>query len=321
MKSLLTKEVISYQNFDMLASDILSLASEILPNQTLYINSLNDFTQVTLKVKPNDIKVNLQEGTTIPVDTAICNMIDYNIGAPLIYEDIRKEKGLEQVQSTIDALNIGAYVGIPITLKNGIRFGTLCAASSESYQYDPKSVQLLQKLAMMFSYYLELENLAYRDSLTGIYNRQYLYRFFDDAPFDKGAILMVDLDNFKDINDTYGHDIGNVVLQEFSRKLESFVKQTKYGYPVRLGGDEFVMVLPLCDDLNEIIGKMPIILESLKTWEAPIGNIPLTASIGGILFKKDQTTSIRGLLKEADLALYEAKRSGKNTFRFMNHNQ
>lgn len=60
MKSLLTKEVISYQNFDMLASDILSLASEILPNQTLYINSLNDFTQVTLKVKSNDIKVNLK---------------------------------------------------------------------------------------------------------------------------------------------------------------------------------------------------------------------------------------------------------------------
>lgn len=321
MKSLLTKEVISYQNFDMLASDILSLASEILPNQTLYINSLNDFTQVTLKVKSNDIKVNLKEGTTIPVDTAICNMIDYNIGTPLVYEDIRQEKGLEQVQSTIDALNIGAYVGIPITLKNGIRFGTLCAASSESYQYDPKSVQLLQKLAMMFSYYLELENLAYRDSLTGIYNRQYLYRFFDDAPYAKGAILMVDLDNFKDINDTHGHDIGNVVLHEFSQKLDLFTKQTKYGYPVRLGGDEFVMVLPQCDDLDEIKSKMPLLLDSLKTWASPIGNIKLTASIGGVLYKKDQSTSIRGLLKKADFALYEAKRNGKNTFKIYDHNQ
>lgn len=319
MKSLLTKEVISYQNFDMLASDILSLASEILPNQTLYINSLNDFTQVTLKVKNNDQNIRLEEGTTIPIEDAICNLIDYRIGAPLVIDDLRNTNGLEKVQKTIHSINAGAYVGIPITLKNGIRFGTLCAASSEAYQYDNKRVDLLQKLAKMFSYYLELENLAYRDSLTGIFNRQHLYRFFDESPFDYGVVLMVDLDNFKTINDTFGHDLGNIVLQEFANKLETFCKTTKYGYPVRLGGDEFVVVIPMCDQPEELEPKMKYLLELLSTWESPIGDIKLTASVGGVYFHKDSSWTIRHVLKEADKALYEAKRLGKNRYKFIDY--
>lgn len=321
MRSLMTNEVITYQNFEMLMKDILDLASQIMPEKTIYINSLNDFTQVTLKVSSNDNQIHLQEGTTIPVEQAICNRIDYTKGAPLIYEDIRREIELDTVKSTIDALNIGAYLGIPITLKNGSRFGTLCAASSKANQFDPKSVELLQKLAKMFSYYLELEYLAYRDSLTGILNRQHLYRFFDDAPYEYGALLMVDLDNFKQINDTFGHDKGNQILQEFSKKLEDFTKLTKYGYPTRLGGDEFVVVLPLCDNLIEVEHKSKVLLESLKTWDTPIGDVKLTASIGGILYKKGPHTNIRVLLKEADFVLYEAKNLGKNTYKIREYNK
>jgi diguanylate cyclase (GGDEF)-like protein len=317
MKSLFTKEVISYQNFDMLASDILGLASEILPNQTLYINSLNDFTQVTLKVKKKDIHIRLEEGTTIPVEDAICNLIDYGTDAPLIIGDVKNAIGLEKVQNTIKSINVGSYLGIPITMKNGLRFGTLCAASSEAYEYDPKSVTLLQKLAKMFSYYLELENLAYRDSLTGIYNRQHLYRFFDESPYEHGVVLMVDLDNFKAINDNFGHDVGNQVLQEFASKLESFTKQTKYGYPVRLGGDEFVVVLPMCDQIDQIESNMSRLLNLLSHWTTPIGDIKLTASIGGIVFNSDYHPNIRTILKKADDALYEAKRLGKNTYKIL----
>lgn len=320
MRSLMTNEVITYQNFEMLMKDILDLASQIMPEKTIYINSLNDFTQVTLKVSSNDQNVHLQEGTTIPVEEAICNRIDYSKSAPLIFEDIRKEIELESVKSTIDALNIGAYLGIPITLKNGNRFGTLCAASSKAQRFDPKSVELLQKLAKMFSYYLELEYLAYRDSLTGILNRQHLYKFFDDAPYNYGAILMIDLDNFKLINDTFGHDVGNLVLQELSKKLEEFAKKTKYGYPTRLGGDEFVVILPLCNDQLELEQKAQVLLDSLKTWQSPIGDIQLTASLGGVLYKKDHSTTIKVVLKQADLALYEAKAMGKNTFKINNYN-
>ncbi|MCV2231271.1 GGDEF domain-containing protein [Acholeplasma manati] len=314
MKSLLTKEVISYQNFDMLASDILSLASEILPNQTLYINSLNDFTQVTLKVQKNDLNIHLEEGTTIPVEDAICNLIDYRSDAPLIIENLQSTSGLEKVKQTINDINAVSYLGIPITMKNGTRFGTLCAASSEAYHYDNKSVILLQKLAKMFSYYLELENLAYRDSLTGIYNRQHLYRFFDESPYEHGVVLMVDLDNFKSINDTFGHDVGNQILQEFASKLESFTNQTKYGYPVRLGGDEFVVVLPMCDQTDQIEHNMSRLLNLLSHWTTPIGEIKLTASIGVVIFNDDYHPTIRTLLKKADDALYEAKKLGKNAY-------
>lgn len=320
MKSLMTNEVITYQNFEMLMKDILDLASQIMPENTIYINSLNDITQVTLKVANNDRNIRLNEGTTIPVENAICNRIDYQEGKPLIFENIREATGLESVQSTIESINMGAYLGIPIALKNGSRFGTLCAANSQAHPFDSKSVELLQKLAKMFAYYLELEHLAYRDSLTGIANRQQLLKFFDDAPYEYGTILLMDLDNFKKVNDTYGHDVGNLVLQEFSQKLDEFAKQTKYGYPIRLGGDEFVVMLPLCNDIQLVNEMTQQLLDSLKTWNTPIGEIQLTASVGGILYKKDKSTPIKNLLKQADLALYEAKRMGKNTYRIVNHN-
>jgi diguanylate cyclase (GGDEF)-like protein len=128
---------------------------------------------------------------------------------------------------------------------------------------------------------------------------------------------MVDLDNFKAINDTFGHDVGNQVLQEFASKLESFTKQTKYGYPVRLGGDEFVVVLPMWDQAEQIDTNMPRLLNLLSHWATPIGDIKLTASIGGIVFNKDYHPTIRTILKKADDALYEAKRLGKNTYKVL----
>lgn len=87
-----------------------------------------------------------------------------------------------------------------------------------------------------------------------------------------------------------------------------------------MGGDEFVVILPLCNDQLELEQKAHVLVDSLKTWQSPIGDVKLTASIGGILYKKEPHTSIRVLLKEADLALYEAKAMGKNTFKINNYN-
>ena len=99
---------------------------------------------------------------------------------------------------------------------------------------------MFQRIARMFAYYLDLERLAYRDSLTGLYNRQFLHKYFSDHPSKSGAIFFLDLDGFKQVNDIHGHDVGDLVLKEAGNRLEEYMKQEK-GFAVRLGGDEFII--------------------------------------------------------------------------------
>ena len=134
-----------------------------------------------------------------------------------------------------------------------------------------------------------------------------------------GAVLFIDLDRFKTLNDTLGHDMGDLLLQQVAQRLVGSVRE---GDTVaRLGGDEFVVVLERLDSALEeaavqtrTVGEK--ILESLRK-PFSIGNTDRrhTASIGATLFRGHEVT-IDDLLRQADLAMYKAKESGRNTLRF-----
>lgn len=81
--------ILTYKNFQNLSQNFTYLAKEIMPNKIIYINLLNDKVQVIIRFSKHDTKVNLIEGTTIPVSHEICNHIDYESSKPLIFEDIR----------------------------------------------------------------------------------------------------------------------------------------------------------------------------------------------------------------------------------------
>ncbi len=167
--------ILSYTNFYDLTNNIMELAQEIMPDKVIYINFLNEEVQVTLRVSKNKTEVNVQEGVTIPVDEAICNRIDYGSGKSLVLGDIRNNTFNVGVNKTIKDLNVGAYLGIPVSFKDGTRFGTLCAAHHDKTEFIEREVQLLENIAQLFSFYLELEFLAYRDPLTNLQNKQFLY--------------------------------------------------------------------------------------------------------------------------------------------------
>lgn len=313
--SLSIHEIKTYKRIDELAEDVIALAKAVLPDKVIYINALNDVTQVTLKVSKNNTKVTLKEGTTIPVEDAICNLIDYKKGVPLVYNDISKTNDLKKVQGTVDSINANAYLGIPISLSNGERFGSLCAADDQASVFDEHSILLLQKIAKMFTYYLELEYLAYRDYLTGLYNRHYLFNYFEDNAALGGTLILLDLDGFKRINDTFGHEAGDQVLIEFANKLQSFKLGIKDAYAVRLGGDEFVLHLPHMKDIKTLESFAKMVLKDLKEWESPMGSFQLTTSMGILVYPENTKESLSELLNKADSALYEAKADGRNTFK------
>ena len=171
----------------------------------------------------------------------------------------------------------------------------------------------------------KIRQLAFHDPLTRLPNRQLLLDRFQQALASctrsgkNGALLFIDLDNFKSLNDTLGHIVGDLLLQQVAQRLIASVRQ---GDTVaRLGGDEFVVML---DDLSEqpieaaeqtevIGGKILAALE--QPYQLNTHEFRNSASVGAIIFSGNHQES-EELLKQADIAMYQAKKSGRNTLRF-----
>ena len=171
----------------------------------------------------------------------------------------------------------------------------------------------------------KIEQLAYFDALTGLPNRRMLTDRLTKAlaavarSRRHGALIFIDLDNFKDLNDTKGHDIGDQLLHQVAARLQVCVRETDT--VARLGGDEFVVML---EELSPYAGEAAFQAEAAAKKMLSAINEPFdlqghfhhsTPSIGIALFH-DQLKSVEELLKRADLAMYQAKAAGRNALRF-----
>ncbi|WP_214815485.1 sensor domain-containing diguanylate cyclase [Exiguobacterium sp. s131] len=302
-----------YRNFDELAIDLIELAKEIVPDKLVYLTSIENDTQHILKLSSQDSPILLEEGMSFDLKDTVCNRIDFNQREVLMYEDIESQIESTRLQSLLREVNIKSYLGIPILTKNGDIFGTLCVANHKSAQYDSKSVRLLKRVVRMFSYYLELERRASRDELTDLYNRHYLSNYFETNPNQGGALFLIDLDGFKWVNDTFGHDEGDLVLKEVALRLRRLREPIPDSRVYRLGGDEFLIKIAHALSKETVIGYAEQILYVLKEWD---DHLPLSASIGIAQYDSDEQADLGRLLKEADIALYQSKSSGKNTYKF-----
>jgi len=163
-----------------------------------------------------------------------------------------------------------------------------------------------------------LYDVSVTDSLTGLGNRKFLYEYLHSklkSDSNEFAVALVDLDNFKDINDYYGHNMGDEVLKKVAEVLKSSINSEDKA--VRIGGDEFVLVINSVkgDELRKLFKR---ILKRLNAvWKINSEEVLLSASIGVSMFPQNGST-IHELLKNADIALYEAKKKGKN--RIVNFN-
>lgn len=165
----------------------------------------------------------------------------------------------------------------------------------------------------------EARHNANYDQLTGLANRTCLLQtarqtiLESKRDLSRMAVFALDVDNFKSINDTFGHDTGDKVLSHFASQLKQFCRDSDF--IARLGGDEFCIIqrnVRLLDDVTALAKKL---VEGLQqSFAIPHGNILLTSSIGIALFPGDGA-DIETLLLHADKALYEAKKAGRNCFR------
>ena len=223
---------------------------------------------------------------------------------------------------------IGAALISPL-VTNRKRIGAICLTSQENQPYDERSLRLISWASQFLSNTLlkvlshaTIERQAKQDGLTGLVNRRSFDELFEDE-FNRAqsmqmscSLILIDLDHFKSVNDTYGHQAGDEVLRRVADILRERIKEIRSSDSViaaRYGGEELAILLPEIglagtERIAEVIRHS---IES-STIEFNDTVIPVTASLGISTYAPHVMESVEAMLAAADSALYQAKAEGRN---------
>ncbi|MCA0318806.1 MAG: EAL domain-containing protein [Proteobacteria bacterium] len=265
------------------------------------------------------------EGLPIGPETGSCGTAAWR-GEPVVVEDIATDPLWAPYKELALPLGLAACWSTPIKLKDGRVAGTFAFYFREKRGPSVWHERLVEACVHLCALAIErheekahIAQLAYFDTLTGLPNRTRLGGEIDDCiaraanENRRMAVLFLDVDNFKDVNDTLGHSAGDALLVEIARRLQ---KQLRAGDIVsRLGGDEFVVILNDCEAAHASAVADRILAALAQPIEIDAMALPVSASIGISLFPEDGRDR-EALLKHADTAMYEAKNAGRGTHRF-----
>ena len=248
-----------------------------------------------------------------------------NEGIPIVRGE------LEARELAIPGFTTSSLAAVPINYAKK-NVGVLCVASNEPNMFDERDSESLQLLAAVVTAAMGQDELkrhaalseyqSLHDSLTGLPNRTLFYDRINQALLaaerDGGrvAIAMMDLDRFKEINDTLGHASGDIVLQEIGRRLQDTLRASDT--VARLGGDEYGLLLPKQADSEETVHLLEKLVKAIEpTIELEGLPIAIEGSIG-IAFYPDHGLGVEELVQRADVAMYVAKQ-GNLPYTFYEH--
>jgi two-component system cell cycle response regulator len=196
--------------------------------------------------------------------------------------------------------------------------------SEQSHEFTSNLLQLVVERLRSFSSQLDqykdnsknMQKKAYLDASTGLFNRTWLK---EKAPqiinhYRQQAtplsFIMTDIDHFKTVNDSHGHDVGDLVLKQVALILQSVSK--KRAYTIRLGGDEMCVILPEVElkEAIKLTNRIRLEIEEANFKFSDNQSLKVTSSFG--VSSHIQNMTIKELMKQADIALYEAKETGRN---------
>lgn len=215
----------------------------------------------------------------------------------------------------------------PIVIDNKVQGIIAIDFSLEGQQHITDIVQPLQKYIWIFLAFLVIgiiiscvqflfyhlsQKRVYLDPLTGLYNRNFFNDIISSIDYQKYAIAMMDLDKFKIINDTYGHDIGDAVLKAVSASLKTSIRE--YDKLIRYGGEEFLLYIAIRDlnhnDVNEILNR---VRENIQSINIQTGLITINPTISiGVNSYTSHFKNEHDAISMADKMLYQAKQTGRN---------
>ena len=255
------------------------------------------------------------DAAELPLQDTFCNITLRGDG-PLVVPDMALDSRFKDNPYVTGALAVRFYAGMPIRTPDGHNIGTVCAMDQKPRSFSDREVKILEELAQIVMNELELRRLASTDGLTGLSTRRAFReeaeRFVALARRHRTALSLVtfDIDHFKTINDTYGHGIGDQVLQAVAETAEKTPRESDL--LARLGGEEFALLVP-----GATLQSSQAIAETVRknilrlAVPVPGATIQVAASFG-VAELDPVHDDLDSLMARADEALYQAKRSGRN---------
>jgi diguanylate cyclase (GGDEF)-like protein len=237
---------------------------------------------------------------------------------PKIVPDTREEPFGEQ--EVLSGGGIKAYAGLPLIANNKV-VGVLYANDNQPRAYAEDDLQFLKTLANRASnaiyrvqQFSQIQEQAITDHVTGIHNRRQLFNL-GELEFKRArrfnrplSAIMLDIDHFKDVNDTYGHAKGDQVLKSLAQFLKIHLRD--FDILGRYGGEEFVIVLPGAD-LPNACNVAYRLRKGVQERPMINGSVSITISLG-VAQLSNEIPDFQSLMNKADMAMYDAKRAGRN---------
>jgi len=319
--SALADEIPITEIADQLCRRVEELAPDVVAS-VLHIDAIGHIHPLGGPSLPEDYSGAL-DGVAIGPNVGSCGSAAW-FGKAALATDIGTDPRWQPYKARPLEVGLRACWSTPIKAKDGRVIGTFafyfreCRGPSRWHQRIVEACTHLNSLAIeRQESRAQIARLAYYDVLTGLPNRSHLRDLISEA-IDKCsagshvALAFLDLDNFKDVNDTLGHSAGDELLVRFAQRLRAKIQTGDI--LGRLGGDEFVLILPN-RDATEAAAVASSITESLVTpIKIAARQVPMSASIG-ISIYPDSATDIDTLIQQADAAMYQAKRAGRSTYR------
>jgi diguanylate cyclase (GGDEF)-like protein len=326
-----------FKNLNVLRSTINAISTsieikEIVESAGNNLPNLFDFSSFGIFWKEDLLLFLYQEESCPPSFTqeVVKNMV--NVFSILGEESIDTEQITLQVekrklrprQMMMDPkANLKSHLTLPLTVEGEI-LGCISINSDQSNAFDAQDLQFLSVIGYQmaatlkhFQRFSSIKNIAIYDTLTGLHNRRYFEErlgieaqksFYSGTPL---SLVMVDIDHFKKVNDTFGHTEGDQVLCKTSSLLKNSVR--KKDTVARYGGEEFILILPEAGlEASFVIAERIRRLVENTLFELGRAQINITISMGISNFPSHRAKSKEELVKMADQALYDAKRGGRN---------
>ncbi|MBP0617296.1 sensor domain-containing phosphodiesterase [Jiella mangrovi] len=255
-------------------------------------------------------------GATLPRERTICR-VPVESGETLVVHDLTKDERFKDIPEVVGNPSLRFYAGAPLIAPSGHCIGALCLLDTKPRQFSHKDTQLLTELACFAIEHMELVRVteeAKYDPLTGLRNRPFLLAAIQ-ASIDAGnasSVLLIDLDGFKEINDSLGHACGDEALTEVAERLGEFAGDCRV--IARLGGDEFVIFL---DGEADPIAASKVARAVVARLAEPFtvrGYVVHFGASVGVALRTVEAEAIQ-ILGNADLAMYQAKQEGRNCYR------
>ena len=326
-----------FKNLNVLRSTINAISTsieikEIVESAGTNLPNLFDFSSFGVFWK-EDFLLFLYQEESCPssfTEEVVKNMVkvfsmlgNESVSAERVTLQVEKRK-LRPRQMMMDSnASLKSHLTLPLTVEGEI-LGCISLNSDQPNAFDAQDLQFLSVIGYQmaatlkhFQRFSSIKNIAIYDTLTGLYNRRYFEEklagdaqkaFYGGTPL---SLVMVDIDLFKKVNDTFGHTEGDKVLCQISSLLKSSVR--KKDTVARYGGEEFILILPeagleesfiIAERIRRLVESTPIEIGGVQ--------VNLTLSMGISNFPRHRAKSKEELVKMADHALYDAKRGGRN---------